>query len=67
MTVKIQPLLMGAGKLTRRWNVVCARCTEWDIPSGTKSQAEQTLRDSGWQKIGSRWICKGCVNKAEKA
>lgn len=56
---------MTDGKLERRWHVVCPRCGDWDIPSGTKKQAEATLRESHWERIGFNWICSKCINRAE--
>ena len=55
------------GNLTHRWNVVCRYCTEWDMPSGTKAQAAQTLRDSGWVLVGAKWACKACIMSMPKA
>ena len=60
-----RPLIAHLGKLSRRWHVVCARCTEWDIPSGTKAQAEATLIESGWREIAGRWTCRSCVATIE--
>lgn len=56
----------GTGNLTKRWNVLCNRCTGWDIPSGTKTQAAATLRESGWILIGYKWICPSCIRLTEQ-
>ena len=56
---------LGSGKLTKVWHVVCRRCSEWDIPSGSKKQAVLTLQDSGWEQIGASWICPRCIARAE--
>lgn len=58
---------MATGRLEKRWHVVC-HCGEWDIPNGTRAQAEATLRESGWVQCpmtpgGYTWTCPQCIEQ----
>lgn len=56
---------LGSGKMTKRWQVSCHRCGDWDLSSGTHKTAAETFQEGGWVKLGSFWICKICITKAD--